>query len=261
MAGTGRKTFTAGAVLAAADVQSYLQDQSVMVFDSSAARSSAIGTAVSEGMVSYLKDTDLVESYNGSAWSSVAPASTSGLNLVSPTSIASGGGSSSASGGAVTFTGVTSISLNGVFTSTYDNYRVVFFGYSGFSGGQTLFFRNRVSGSDRTAAEYGDNRIFGYSSTVGSSGVWGGTAVTLGAWTGNGTAVTFPATFDVTQPNLALPTNIAGQSSAPQLGSPLFIGSAFTGVNSTSSAMDGFSIVLSAGTMTGTVMVYGYKNS
>jgi hypothetical protein len=79
--------------------------------------------------------------------------------------------------------------------------------------------------------------------------------------TGNGTAVSFPATFDVTQPNLALPTNIAGQASAPQLGTPLFIGSAFTGVNSTSSAMDGFSIYLSAGTMTGVVRVYGYKNS
>jgi len=47
-----------------------------------------------------------------------------GLRLITPTSIANSGGSSSASGGAVTFTGVTSVSLNGCFTSTYANYFV-----------------------------------------------------------------------------------------------------------------------------------------
>jgi hypothetical protein len=42
-------------------------DQSVMVFDSSAARSSAIGTPT-EGMASYLKDTNALELYDGAAW-------------------------------------------------------------------------------------------------------------------------------------------------------------------------------------------------
>jgi len=68
MAGLGRKTFTAGEVLTAANVQGYLQDQVVQVYASSAARSSAIGTAVSEGMMSYLSDTNSVEYYSGSAW-------------------------------------------------------------------------------------------------------------------------------------------------------------------------------------------------
>ena len=71
MAGLGRKTFAAGEVLTAANVQGYLMDQAIMVFDSSAARSSAIGTAVSEGMVSYLKDTNALEYYSGSAWTTV----------------------------------------------------------------------------------------------------------------------------------------------------------------------------------------------
>ena len=68
MAGLGKKTFTAGEVLTAADVNGYLMDQTVMVFDDAAARTSTLGTAVSEGMVAYLKDTNGVQVYDGSAW-------------------------------------------------------------------------------------------------------------------------------------------------------------------------------------------------
>ena len=68
-----RKVFTAGEVLAAADVNSFLMDQTVMSFASSAARGSAIATPV-EGMVSYLEDSDLLSIYDGSAWkTSLAP--------------------------------------------------------------------------------------------------------------------------------------------------------------------------------------------
>lgn len=75
MAGLGRKTFIATEVLTAANVNGYLMDQSVMKFASSAARSSAIGTAVSEGMVSYLADTDALEVYNGTSWGAVSSSS------------------------------------------------------------------------------------------------------------------------------------------------------------------------------------------
>lgn len=68
MPGLGRRTWTAGEVVTASNVQNYLQDQSVMVFASAAARSSALGTAVSTGMVSYRTDGTAVEYYNGSAW-------------------------------------------------------------------------------------------------------------------------------------------------------------------------------------------------
>ena len=58
MAGLGRRTFAAGEVLTASNVMGYLQDQAVMNFAGTAARGSAIGTAVSEGMVSYLADAE-----------------------------------------------------------------------------------------------------------------------------------------------------------------------------------------------------------
>ena len=58
----GRKTFTAGEVLQAADVNDYLMDQSVMVFAGTAARGSAIPSPT-EGMVTYLADADQVQVY------------------------------------------------------------------------------------------------------------------------------------------------------------------------------------------------------
>jgi hypothetical protein len=68
MAGAGWRTFSAGAVLTAAQVQTFLQDQVVQVYASSAARSSALGTAVSSGMLSYVTTGQQLEYYNGSAW-------------------------------------------------------------------------------------------------------------------------------------------------------------------------------------------------
>lgn len=65
-AGLGFKTFTTGEVLTAADTNGYLM-QGVLVFASSAARASAI-TSPQEGQYSYLKDTDALEYYSGSAW-------------------------------------------------------------------------------------------------------------------------------------------------------------------------------------------------
>jgi hypothetical protein len=59
-----RKVFTAGEVLAAADVNEFLMDQTVQTFASSTARGSAIGTAT-EGMVTYLNDIDALSVFNG----------------------------------------------------------------------------------------------------------------------------------------------------------------------------------------------------
>lgn len=63
MPGLGRRTFAPGEVLTATNVMGYLQDQAVMNFAGTAARGSAIGSAVSQGMVSYLDDTNSIEVY------------------------------------------------------------------------------------------------------------------------------------------------------------------------------------------------------
>jgi len=75
MAGAGYKLFTTGEVLTAAQVNTYLQEQTVMSFADSAARTSALSAVLAEGMMSYLRDTNAVQVYNGSAWVSVGGSS------------------------------------------------------------------------------------------------------------------------------------------------------------------------------------------
>lgn len=72
MAGAGYKLFNTGDVLTAAQVNTYLQEQAVMRFANSTARTTALSGVLAEGMVSYLDDTNAVEVYNGSAWVGVS---------------------------------------------------------------------------------------------------------------------------------------------------------------------------------------------
>jgi hypothetical protein len=68
-AGLGFKTFTTGEVLTADNVNGYLM-QGILVFASAAARDAAI-TSPQEGQACYLKDTNQVLTYSGSAWVAV----------------------------------------------------------------------------------------------------------------------------------------------------------------------------------------------
>jgi hypothetical protein len=78
MAGAGAKLFVSGNVLTAAQVNTYLMDQTIMRFANDAARTAAFGGAgeptLAEGMFSYLDDTDALEYYDGSAWVQLAQA-------------------------------------------------------------------------------------------------------------------------------------------------------------------------------------------
>ena len=103
-AGLGFKTFTTGEVLTAADTNGYLM-QGVLVFASSAARASAI-TSPQEGQYSFLKDTDALEYYSGSAWVG-APVG----DITAVTTAAGSGLSGGASSGAV------ALSLSSTYTA------------------------------------------------------------------------------------------------------------------------------------------------
>jgi hypothetical protein len=87
------KDFAAGDVLTAADVDDFLMRQTVMTFDDSTARGTALGTAViTEGMVTYLKDTNTLEYYNGSSWEAVS--NPGDITAVTAGTALTGGGSS-----------------------------------------------------------------------------------------------------------------------------------------------------------------------
>jgi hypothetical protein len=62
----GFKTFVAGEILTAADTNAFLM-QGILVFDDDTARDAAITSPV-EGQFAFLKDTDTVFFYDGSAW-------------------------------------------------------------------------------------------------------------------------------------------------------------------------------------------------
>jgi hypothetical protein len=62
-----RKVWTAGDVLAAADVNTYLGDQVISVFADATARDAAITVPV-HGMACYLQDTNALLLYDSSAW-------------------------------------------------------------------------------------------------------------------------------------------------------------------------------------------------
>tara|TARA_Y100000310_G_scaffold137861_2_gene136801 strand:+ start:3823 stop:4128 length:306 start_codon:yes stop_codon:yes gene_type:complete len=75
MAGAGFKTFVANEELTAADVNTYLMEQSVMVFNATSNptktaeenRTAALPSP-SHGMITYRTDVDLLEIRDGSSW-------------------------------------------------------------------------------------------------------------------------------------------------------------------------------------------------
>ena len=98
-----------------------------------------------------------------SVWTANAP----GMVLVSPTSITHSGTSATlGANGQVTFTAVTSLSLNGVFSADFDTY-FISIRTVGSSSDNNFDMRLRASGSDNsTASSYTSQRISAGSTTI-----------------------------------------------------------------------------------------------
>jgi hypothetical protein len=115
MAGAGYKLFATGDVLTAAQVNTFLMQQTVMVFASSAARTTALSGVLAEGMLSYLSDTNTLQYYDGSAWQDVSnPGDITGVTAGTGLS---GGGTS----GAVTLSINTAVTADLTTAQTLTN--------------------------------------------------------------------------------------------------------------------------------------------
>lgn len=68
MAGAGYKLFNTGDVLTAAQVNTYLMEQTVMRFATTTARDTALSGVLAEGMLCYIDADNNIYKYTGSAW-------------------------------------------------------------------------------------------------------------------------------------------------------------------------------------------------
>ena len=129
----------------------------VPVFATTVTRDAAFGGAnkvLAEGQTCYLESTNVVQYYDGAAWATVGPAAASPFAFVIPSSVAvgSGSGSFNATTGLTTFSGASSISLNGVFTSTYTRYQLIM--RVALSAAEAMTLRWRVGGINNSLANY-----------------------------------------------------------------------------------------------------------
>jgi hypothetical protein len=241
MAGKGKKTFVAGEVLLAQDVNDYLMDQSVMNFATSAARSSAIPTP-SEGMTSYIATTGTasipqIETYTGSAWQTPY-----GLTLLATAPLSGA-----------------STQVTNVFSATYDNYLLVVSNVSA-TGDANLNFRvgtsdafyyhSAWSASPSYSTASGDVQFLNAANTTGF--VTGIIVPSSAGERGGGQ-------INIHNPFIVGTTTFAAQGTDPRAAGASRYNSGF---HNSATSFTGFTLLITGATFSaGTVKVYGYRNS
>jgi hypothetical protein len=151
------------------------------------------------------------------------------------------------------FSGVSSQSFNDVFSATYDNYLMVCNFDQNTSAG-SLEIRMRAAGTNRTGAAYNFTTLeWATSATVAR--LASQTAYLVGSAFAT-VEHNFTALF--TEPFVATrASGIYCEINRNTTGSS--VGSIVSGAYTTNDSNDGFAFLVSAGTITGTVSVYGYN--
>lgn len=176
-----------------------------------------------------------------------------GLHLITPTSIAYTGTSASISAnGSVSFSAVSTLSLNGVFSADYDNYVMMFWGISSASPA-TVYGRYRASGTDdATASSYTRQFLYATGTSVGglrSSADY--LAEVMRCY-----SVMTGCQMSVYGPYLAQPTAFRSVTVSDNSGAYI-VDHAVTHNQSTS--YDGFTLYPNTGTISGRIAVYGLR--
>jgi hypothetical protein len=180
---------------------------------------------------------------------SASPTFTGTVDMTGATVLGVGGGLVYITSG--TGASAASIIVNNCFTSDYANYRIVL--TLAASNDTTLNMRLRAAGTDNsTASSYLMQRINANTTTVG------GLQDIANQWQGPllYTAGINPASMDVYGPQLASWTTITAHGFYSAGSAQLF-----SGRHDQATAYDGFTIYPAAGTISGTVRIYGYQNA
>ena len=152
------------------------------------------------------------------------------------------------------FSEVASQSFNDVFSTNYDNYRILLFNGSN-ANISNLSFRFRVSGADNsTSGYYMQRSIVNQTGTASASSDNGATSFTLSTNTVGSFLLAHQ--MDIINPFLTEYTHILGSGFSDVSGyGTRFYGAQF---NATTS-FTGFSLINSSGNFSGKVSIYGYN--
>ena len=177
-----------------------------------------------------------------------------GMDLITPTSVAGTG--VTLSGGAVSFTTASTVSVNGCFTATYANYLIV----STFvttSTDEETFLRLRASGTD-AITNYDHQYILASSTTVSAARATGATSYRIMGGTANTNHNAF--SLQTLGPNVSAATEFISNGYTTGSSGRL---EDTVGRHTTASAYDGFTVIPQNGgsTITGTLRIYGLRNS
>jgi hypothetical protein len=150
------------------------------------------------------------------------------------------------------FSATAAVNFNNVFSSTYDNYKVLFT-MSTASGNNDIKFRMRAAGSDDSTSNYSTQRSNAENTAMSANRVeTNGNIATIAGFAGAGYRF---IVIEIQNPFLATPTTVLAQDSTRGVG--LTVTSAFHNV---STSYDGISFIVgTAANMTGTATVFGYR--
>ena len=203
----------------------------------------------------YIYDSSITAWRNVNTDTGIGTLNAMGLKNIVPTSINVGSGSATVnSNGFVTFTGASSISLNGVFSSAYKHYRIIF-AIDTSSTNTNWLMQLRNAGTNITGSSYQYNSLV----TASSSGP---TRVSNGAATNIeiGSSSTGEKGFSAVE--LRATSNDHWYFSA--ITSNYYVAIENRTVNgrvyNAVSTLDGATFLTSAGTFDGKVIVYGYNS-
>jgi hypothetical protein len=179
--------------------------------------------------------------------------SKNGLILLKPTSIAYTGTSATVSAnGSVSFSAISSLSLNGVFSADYDNYMVVFRASN--NSTTTVAARLRSAGTDNST---GSSYVREALRVLGSS--LSGQRATGNYWdifvVGYATQRVGAVGY-LYGPYLSQPTAFRTVGAYDYLGASMYDSA---GTHSQSDSYDGITLLPNAGSFTGRVAVYGMR--
>jgi hypothetical protein len=175
-----------------------------------------------------------------------------GLVLVKPSTVVNGTDNGK---GTVSFTTASSVSLNDVFSATYDNY-LIKTNLEGSTDNQTNF-RLRVGGADNSASNYYWSNYYNTSSDSAYVGAYSNGTNTFWKFADAGPTTANNGSLQLFQPFLAKTTTFTMDDNYSL--NPSF-NLRRSGATSVTTSYTGFTILTSTGTISGTVSVYGYNN-